>query len=381
MPTGLSFTDHGNGTATISGVRGAGTASLTAYNFTITASNGPGSSQTQPFALTIEQKPVFTSAASYAFVAGQPSSFPVTTTGFPTATLTATTGLPSWAHFTDNGDGTGLLTGTPPAESASASPITITLTATGLTVVTQPFKLTVTQPPTFLTSPLAETFTVGTAIPTVTVATTAGLPSKTTLSIGPKLPAGLTFTDKGTGTATITGTPAAGTASLATYNFTITASNAAGSSNTLICQITIHQKPAFTSAAAVSFIVGQFASFKVVTTGFPTPTLTWTDLPAGLNFTDNHDGTGTISGIPDAGMGCSYPITFRATNAAVTAPVKQAFVLIVNQPPVILVAPTTSRSPSAKPRRPSRSARTASRPRLPSPNPAPCPSASASCST
>ena len=180
----MSFTDHGNGTATISGIPGAGTASLTAYNFTITASNGPGSSQTQPFTLTIDQKPAFTSSASYAFIAGQPGIFPVATTGFPTPTLAATTGLPTWAHFTDNGNGTGLLTGTPPAESANASPIAITLTATGATVVTQPFKLTVTQLP-VIASAANATFTVGTSGPNFTVRTSAGVPTKTTLSMSP----------------------------------------------------------------------------------------------------------------------------------------------------------------------------------------------------
>ena len=184
LPGGLTFLDHGNGTATISGTPSAGTGGQSSY--TITASNGPGSAVTQSFTLTIDQKTAFTSAASYAFVAGQPGSYAVTTTGFPTASLSATNGLPTWAHFTDNGNGTGLLTGTPPVGSASASPITITLTATGLTVVTQPFKLTVTQLP-VITSEANATFTVGTAGLNFTVRTTAGVPTKTTLSISPEV--------------------------------------------------------------------------------------------------------------------------------------------------------------------------------------------------
>ena len=54
----------------------------TAYGFTITASNASGAA-TQAFALTINQKPAFTSAAGATFVEGQTASFNVKTTGFP----------------------------------------------------------------------------------------------------------------------------------------------------------------------------------------------------------------------------------------------------------------------------------------------------------
>ena len=43
-------------------------------------------------------------------------------------------------------------------------------------------------------------------------------------------------------------------------------------------------------------------SYTVTTTGYPAPTITETGaLPAGLTFTDNGNGTATISGTPATG--------------------------------------------------------------------------------
>ena len=60
--------------------------------------------------------------------------------------------------------------------------------------------------------------------------TTTGYPAAAITETG-TLPAGLTFTDNGNGTATIAGTPDSGTAG--TYPVTITATNASGSTATL----------------------------------------------------------------------------------------------------------------------------------------------------
>ena len=60
--------------------------------------------------------------------------------------------------------------------------------------------------------------------------TTTGYPAPTITETG-ALPSGLTFTGNGNGTATISGTPASGTAG--TYPVTISATNASGSTATL----------------------------------------------------------------------------------------------------------------------------------------------------
>ena len=125
--------------------------------------------------------------------------------------------------FTDNGDGTATLAGTPAAGTGGSYPITITATnSTGHT--DQSFTLTVNQPPTISSADHA-TFSVGSA-GSFTVTTTAGYPAATTLSHTGTLPSGVSFTDNGDGTATLAGTPAAGTGG--SYPITITATNSTG---------------------------------------------------------------------------------------------------------------------------------------------------------
>src|SRR4029077_21241057 len=71
------------------------------------------------------------------------------------------------------------------------------------------------------------------------------------------------------------------------------------------------QAPAITSANATTFTVGQAGPFTVTTTGQPIPSITrgGAALPSGVTFTDNGNGTGTLSGTPAAGTGGTYAIT------------------------------------------------------------------------
>src|SRR5205823_202678 len=144
----VTFTDNGDGTATLSGTPAANTGG--SYAFTITAHNGVGSDATQSFTLTVNQAPAITSAAATTFTVGTPGSFTVTTTGFPAAALSVpSTVLPRCVTFTDNGDGTATLAGTP--ANLGAGPYTFGFTITASNGVgsdaTQPFTLTVDQAP------------------------------------------------------------------------------------------------------------------------------------------------------------------------------------------------------------------------------------------
>src|SRR5262249_52807288 len=66
LPSGVSFVDNGNGTATLSGLTSAGGA----YHLTIVASNGASAPATQFFTLNVRQAPAFTSAANVTFTPG-----------------------------------------------------------------------------------------------------------------------------------------------------------------------------------------------------------------------------------------------------------------------------------------------------------------------
>ena len=78
----------------------------------------------------------------------------------------------------------------------------------------------------------------------------------------------MTFVDNGDGTATLAGTPAAGTGG--TYALTITAANGVLPDATQTFTLTVDQAPAITSADNTTFTTATPGTFTVTTTGFPT---------------------------------------------------------------------------------------------------------------
>ncbi len=90
-----------------------------------------------------------TSPAATTFTAGTAGAFTVTTTSNDgTPALTVAGALPGGVTFTDNGDGTALLAGSPVAGSGGSYPITVQ-SATASGTVTQAFTLTVEERPAF----------------------------------------------------------------------------------------------------------------------------------------------------------------------------------------------------------------------------------------
>ena len=97
---------------------------------------------------------------------------------------------------------------------------------------------------------------------------------------------------------------------------------------------TVTQAPAFTSGSAATAAYGARFTFTVTTTGSPAPTITAAGrLPSGVRFTDNKDGTATISGTPRRAAAGVYPLTLTARNTNGTA--TQAFTLTVTRAPAI----------------------------------------------
>ncbi len=193
--------------------------------------------------------PNFTSTNAATFAVGVPGSFTVTTTAATSVSMTGS--LPSGVTFTDNGDGTATLTGTPAAGSAGSYPLTLTASNGVPPDATQNFTLTVDQAPA-ITSTNATTFTVGAAGSFTVTTTGSPVPG---LSKAGTLPSGVTFVDNDDGTATLAGTPAAG--SIGTYALTLVASNGVPPDATQAFTLTVSVPPAV----------------------IPTPTLTW---PGGI---------------------------------------------------------------------------------------------------
>src|SRR4029077_16118199 len=111
LPSGVSFLDNGDGTGTLSGTPATGTGGT--YPITFTASNGVVPNATQSFTLNVNETPTVIGPSSLTCTVGSACSAGMSTTGFPTPTLSESGALPSGVTFTDHGDGTGTLGGTP----------------------------------------------------------------------------------------------------------------------------------------------------------------------------------------------------------------------------------------------------------------------------
>jgi hypothetical protein len=330
LPSGVTLTDNGDGTATLAGIPTAqGT-----YPLTITATNGVSPDASQSFTLTVEAAPVVTSAAGTTFITGTNGSFTVTSTGTPTASLSESGTLPNGVSFVDNGNGTGTLSGTPAAGSGGSYPITFGAGNGVGSPASQSFTLTVHQAPA-ITSANGTTFTTSGAGSFMLVST--GTPTAS-LSESGALPNGVSFVDNGDGTGTLSGTPAAGSGG--SYPITFGAGNGVGSPASQSFTLTVDQPPVITSAGSATFLVGSDGSFTPTATGFPTPTITESGpLPGGVSFTH-----GSLSGTP-TGTG-SFPITFTASSSG-SSPATQSFTLTVNQAPSITSANATTFAQSA----------------------------------
>ena len=188
--------------------------------------------------------------------------------------------------------------------------------------------------------------------------TTSGTTPKITVT--GTLPGGVTFADNGNGTAKISGTP--GENSQGVYLVTLKAQNDVGAA-TQSFRLTIGTPPSFTSVPVLGFTEGLFSTFTIRTTGDPTPTLNLYDtsalvtcsasgcssplagrgnLPSGVTFQANADGTATISGTPAPGTGngsASVQFGGRLAASNLAGTVTQDVTVTVQLPPLTALSP------------------------------------------
>jgi Putative Ig domain len=363
LPQGLNFVDNGNNTATISGTP----TSTGQSQVTVTASDCGSNSTSQALTIDVIQPPQFTSAAAAGFSVGAGGTFTVTTNAdaYPVPTLSDSGSLPAGVTFHDNGNGTGTLS---VSVSAPATPTAadIDLNAdSSAGSATEDLVISIGSAPTFTTpsiSPSNVTFTLGTNA-SYTFATTGAPVSTFTCSIAStpcsagNLPAGLTFTDNDNGTATLSGTPTAtGVTAL-----NVSASNGIGSADVTL-SVNVDTAPAFTgtttagtcatpsiSATSATFVVNTSSTWTLCASGTPTPALSLVSvtcaastvaLPPGLTFTDNGDGSATISGTADPGSGVAcpsgYTLDLDMANGSTTA--TQLLTLVIKE----VIVPTST---------------------------------------
>ena len=328
LPTGrISLVDNGDGTAKLSGTPDA--SDIGVYSISLTADNGIDTDATQTLILTISQPLLITSADHTSFEVGTTGSFMVTSAGYPYPTFTETGPLPDGLTFTSGIDGTATLSGKPGNGTGGVYPLIITAENGASPKYGQNFTLTVNEAPTFTSgnSTAIVTGTTGSF-----VITTDGYPAPViTNSSLPDLPAGISIVDNGNGTATLVWT--AGFTDGGIYSINLTGNNGIGANATQTLTLTIGQPPLITNATSDTMEVGVNDTFTITTTGYPLPTLSMTGgLPIGVTFSDNGDGTATLSGMPTVGQGNVYPLTITARNGILPEDL-QTFTLTLNEAP------------------------------------------------
>ena len=321
-PTGtVTFSDGAGQSYAVALSSGTASATFTETlggNYTITASysgdaNYSASSTTT--AIIVDQAPTITSANTAAASVAKAFSYTVTTTGFPAATIQAT-GMPSWLTFTNNANGTGTFTGTPPTGSAGS--YIISIDAFNGTAPDAPQTLTIT------VSTVSATFGVSPASPTVLVGQADLVSATVTPGAGAATPTGtVTFSDGAGHSSTValgaTGAASASFTETVAGSYTITASysgdaNYSAASATTAITVGIDATTVAVSPATTTAVAGQgdLVSATVTAnapgTGVPTGTVTFSD-GAGHSSTVGLDSSGSASYAFVETVAGSYTIT------------------------------------------------------------------------
>jgi hypothetical protein len=124
LPSGLVWTGHGRGKATISGVPGARAAGLTRV---LLSAVNPGGHAHQVLTIQAQRRPGFTSGAPPAATVGRRYHFVFSAYGYPVPTVRERGTLPVGLAFVRNHNGRATLSGRPAPGSAGGHRMTVTL--------------------------------------------------------------------------------------------------------------------------------------------------------------------------------------------------------------------------------------------------------------
>ncbi len=184
----------------------------------------------------------------------------------------------------------------------------------------------------------------------------SGAPAPAVARASGTLPAGVTLTDNGDGTATLAGKPASSSAPAGgshKFEFTLRATSSEGEATQVFSLTVVNpgQAPSIAAPASAAAEVGKAFALALGAAGEPTPVLSLVSgaLPPGLTFTAGVAGAATISGTPVAdaapvGGSSSYPVELRATNIA--GSVGQALTITVQGVEAVPAPPTPPAPPS-----------------------------------
>jgi len=385
LPSGVTFVNNGNGTATLSGTPASGMAGT--YPITITASNGVTPAATQSFTLTVTSGGGGGGASNFAYVTGSVTGI-VDFGGDTGATLSvALHQAPGAGHLlvcaatwqsatataamSDPNNGTWTPIGSPktgagslsayrgqmfyvPAAANAATTVTLTL---GSAVAFRAFECaefsytgtiaTLDGAPQYSTTPAAGGVAT---ISGLTTSNAGDLVFADCLAVDTTCAAGTGFTGLDDTNAVFKDRGGAGSflsaigqliefkvgvaagAQSATFRTGTSTDNVILGLAAATAPAT-QTAPAITSANSTTFTVGAAGSFTVTATGVPTPSVSESGaLPSGVTFVNNGNGTATLSGTPASGTAGTYAITITANNGVAPA-ATQSFTLTVSAAP------------------------------------------------
>jgi hypothetical protein len=301
LPAGLTLN-------TVTGViSGTPTAVAAAADYTVTGTNDAGSTQAT-VNITVNEGPPLTLSYTTPVTYVEDTAI---TPNTPTSTGGAITGYsvsPSLPSGLTLNTTTGVISGTPTDASSAADFVVTGSNGAGSVMAT--VNITVTaglQPPSNLSYSTPVSYPTGSEISPNTPTVTG---SVTSWSISPSLPAGLSFS---TTTGVISGTPTAVTSAA---NYTVTASNAAGSTTATVNITVTLGAPAnlsYSNNPNIGYVTGgSFASMTPSSTGGAVASYSIDmALPSGISLNTT---TGVISGSPTA-QSSQTTYTVTATNA------------------------------------------------------------------
>jgi hypothetical protein len=274
----------------------------------------------------------FTSANNVTFIDGQPNTFLVTVTGKPTPELSVTGDLPAGVTFHDNGDGTGVLSGTPAANTSGDYHLVFFADKNKPHNSSQNFTLTVTCPGVSVVNPAVTTGTAGTPF-SQTFTQNGGTPPVTfTLNSG-TLPPGLTLSPGGVLSGTPTGS---GTFPITVKVTDVGGCTAVGPTYNLVISchpVTVNNPATSTGTATVAFSQTFTQSGAI---GGATFALNSGTLPAGLTLS----GAGVLSGTPT--QTGSFPITIKVTDGEGCVGVGPTYNLSIGCQTITVTNPATN---------------------------------------
>jgi len=352
LPSAFTFVDSGNGVGVFSLGTNYYDAGVDTILFFATDFGGPPASITDTMITTIvevNQAPVIDTIGPFGVAVGDNLTFTVTasdlTDPIPTHRLFLTaTGLPANSSFTDNGDNTGQFTFNPDVSQVGAQSIIIIATDMGTPQLSAQLPINITvvttnNPPEWVDPPTALTVLEGENVSFTATATDpdGGFPALSAT----KLPENSTFTDNGDGTGFFSFTPGFTQAGL--YQLVLRAYDGIDDTHTDPIFIQVYeagnQSPVFDPVPEDTVVEGSTLTL-IITAVDPDgtiPTLIAENLPENASFTDNGDGTGTISFDPSYVQSGTYYVDITADDGedAVTITVTIIVEEAGNQAPVL----------------------------------------------